>query len=129
MTARLLRLANRQSAGSRAGVSVTVENYSDGHGSHPDTPEGGPPTSPPIILTHEELNCQRSYLPLPKNLDTHAVHGALCLSDLYYVPTLFGYSHEIKFTAGKDNDALRVLLVKSNTKIVLLETISRNLVI
>ena len=36
MSARLLRLTNRQSSDSRAGVSVKVENYADphGHGAH-----------------------------------------------------------------------------------------------
>jgi len=129
MSARLLRLANRQSVEARAGVSVKVENYSDGHGSHPDLVDGEPPNSAPVVLTHEELNCQKEHLPLPDTLDAKAISGTVDMSDSYYIPTMFQYSHEIKFTVTKDEDAIRVLLVKSNAKLVLLETESMALVV
>lgn len=128
MSARLLRLTNRQSSDSRAGVSVKVENYSDGHGSHPDQVDGQPPNSSPVVLTHEELNCQKEHLPLPDSLDAKAISGSIDTSDSYYIPTMFQYSHETTFTVSKDEDALRVLLVKSNAKVVLLETKSMALV-
>jgi hypothetical protein len=57
MSARLMRLTNRQSKDSRVGVTVKVENYSDGHGSHPELLDGQSPNSAPIVLTHEELKC------------------------------------------------------------------------
>jgi hypothetical protein len=52
----------------------------------------------------------------------------LDMSDSYYIPTMFQYSHEMNFTVTRNEDALRILLVKSNAKIVLLETHSRALV-
>ena len=69
MTARLLRTSNRESLDSRAGVGVKVDNYSDGHGNAPEKVDGEDPQSPPLVLTHEELECQKQYLPLPSQLE------------------------------------------------------------
>jgi len=49
------------------------------------------------------------------------VSGILDVSEEFYIPTTFSYTHHITFTAKKEQDALRVLLVKSNTKIALVE--------
>ena len=122
MKARLLRMSNRQSHDSRASVTVKVEGYTEGHGNHHEkVQDGSDPESAPLVLSHEELECQKRYLPLPDVLVSQSISGELDMNEEYYIPTQFSYTHHIGFTAKKSRDALRVLLVKTNSKMALFE--------
>ena len=50
------------------------------------------------------------------------------MSERFYIPTSYAYSHHISFVAKKGQDALRVLLVTSNAKMALFESKSLGLV-
>ena len=126
MSVRLLREDGDESSLS-ASVPVETLDFSSSY-------SGAQPTvrsteaAAPLVVTPEELMCQKEYQKLPTSLDGFALAGAVDLSEAYYSPTLNFHSHEIAFTAKRGQDALRVLVASSHAKLALYEHSDRSLV-
>jgi hypothetical protein len=65
------------------------------------------------------LGCLKEYLPLPLSLEAFSMAGSVDISETFYLPNEMYDSHKISFTVRKGQDALRVLLAKSNSKIAI----------
>jgi hypothetical protein len=79
-------------------------------------------------MSSNELKCLKEYLPLPKSLDQRMQFGSLDLSETFYTLASGYFSHEMSLTARAGQDALRVLLVRANSKMALLEASNREIV-
>lgn len=79
-------------------------------------------------MDEEELRCFEQYLALPRTVDHHSITGTLDFSEQFYIPTRSYYTHSMNFTARSGQDALRVFLARSNSKIALYETSTRKMV-
>ena len=131
MSVRLLRLADqRWGAGFAPGSPVAVEilDYSQnpaGQGARAQVKDSA--TAAPLVVTAEELRCLKEYLPLPESLDSVAAAGSVDISEAFYIPMQSYHAHEISFTPGPGQDALRILLAKANSKIAVYEKSDRSL--
>ena len=82
----------------------------------------------PLLATEEELHCKGEYLSLPDELDPNGLQSQIDISEQYFLPTFSYTSHQIMYTARKDQNGLRIVLARSNSKVSLLEDDSRKLV-
>mmetsp|Transcript_21057 Transcript_21057/g.32606 ORF Transcript_21057/g.32606 Transcript_21057/m.32606 type:complete len:287 (+) Transcript_21057:781-1641(+) len=124
MSVRLLRLTDQHlTYGSAPKVQVEILDYDSGSPqlkAHED--------ASPLQVTKRELACLREYRPLPETLDIPGEIGRVDLSDHFFVPTASFHTHHIRFTAKPGQDALQVLLAKSNSKVAVYEVETRTLV-
>jgi hypothetical protein len=70
----------------------------------------------------------KEYLPLPLSLEPFSITGSVDISETFYLPSFAFGSHKILFTVSKGQDALRVLLAKSNSKIAIYQESNKKLV-
>lgn len=70
----------------------------------------------------------KEYLPLPLSLEPFGITGSVDISETFYLPSYAFESHKILFTVRKGQDALRVLLAKSNSKIAIYQESNKKLV-
>lgn len=85
-------------------------------------------STPPQHYTSDEIWCRRHFSEVPKSLETLMQFGSLDLSETYYVPVSNFYSRQMSFTVKKGQDALRVLLARSNAKIALIRDSDKKLI-
>jgi len=130
MSMRLLRLADYQdSASAHAAVAVDILDYSqshDGSGGKPAVKSDDQAT--PLVVSSGILGCMKEYLPLPLSLEPFSITGSVDISETFYLPSYAFESHKILFTVRKGQDALRVLLAKSNSKIAIYQESNKKLV-
>lgn len=122
MSLRLVRVVTQGASGTK-GAEVPLEILESGAGGITGAPPAVRETrsSAPLLLSSAELWCRSHYHELPSSLDTLLQFGSLDLSETFFAPVTSFYSHEILFKAREGQDALRVLLARSNAKIALLE--------
>ena len=82
----------------------------------------------PMLATEEEIHCKAEYLSMPDELNPNGLTTQIDLSEHFFLPTFSYTSHQIQFTARKDQYGLRILLAKSNCKVSLLNEDTRHLV-
>lgn len=70
----------------------------------------------------------KEYLALPLSLEPFSITGAVDISETFYLPSYAFESHTMLFTVRKGQDALRVLLAKSNSKIAIYQESNKKLV-
>lgn len=75
------------------------------------------------------LGCLKEYLPLPPSLEAFSITGSVDISETFYLPSETYTSHKISFTVRKGQDALRILLAKSNSKIAVYKESDKQLVV
>jgi len=82
----------------------------------------------PMLATEEEVHCKGEYLSLPDELDPNGLMSQIDLSEQFFLPTFSYTSHQIQYTARKEQSGLRILLGKSNAKVSFLNEDNRKLV-
>jgi hypothetical protein len=82
----------------------------------------------PLLATEDELHCKSEYQSLPDELDPNALLNQIDFSESFFLPTFSYTSHHITFTARKNQNAMRIVLAKSNCKVSILSDDSRQVV-
>lgn len=127
ISVRLLRVAGANDASAAtASVPVEILDWSQARDGQPRVQ--GTAAAAPLAVTPEELVCLKEFLPLPRSLDGYISMGSVDLSETFYIGTNSYHSHEMSFTPIKGHTALRIIIAKSNSKIVLLEQSGRQVV-
>jgi len=124
MSVRLLRLADQAHA-AEAKVPVEILDTPHSGGGQGEQPHS---LATPVVVTEGELRCLKHYQPLPQSLEAYHIAGAIDITETFYITTKAYLSHEMSFTPREGQDALRVLLIKSNSKIAVFEESGRRLV-